>query len=101
MISFDPILAKKYGLHEAIILERFKILQEKNKENFQLYFEQKHWCEINDQIYNQFFYFMNRTELEYALENLKNRDVIDIKCVLETTVYSTKKPSQDTLLTLL
>ncbi len=97
MISFDPVLAKKYGVNEAIILERLRIVQNKNKENFQLYYSGKHWCEMNDLFYNEFFYFLGRGDFEYAVENLKNLGGIEITRVSDTTLYSIVNTNQDAL----
>lgn len=77
MISFDADFAKKYGLIEAIIFERIKILLEKNMHNFQNYYHSKFWVDLNHHVYSRFLFFLTQQELDYALENLQKNKLIE------------------------
>lgn len=79
MISFDPHLAKKYGMVEAILLERIRIIQENNELNFQLFFDGKHWAELNNRVCKEFLAFIPEADLKFAIENLEKRNVIQAK----------------------
>lgn len=95
MISFDPNFAKQFGLHEAIIFERLKILLTKNIENFQNYYETKFWVDLNLHIYNNFLFFIPQQDVDYALENLKKRKVIEELKINDHNLYTISEKYKD------
>jgi len=88
MICFDPIFAKKYGLHEAIVYARIRILLKKNEENVQNYYRNRYWVDLNNQVYVNFLNFISKPDVEFAVENLKKNKVLDDRKVDETFLYT-------------
>lgn len=88
MVEFNPELARKYGLVEAIIFERLKLLQEKNIINCQNYYDNTYWVDMNDKVYSNFFYFLPNKDIEFALENLKKREVLKTLKIGDRELYS-------------
>jgi len=88
MIEFNPELARKYGLVEAIILQRLKLLQEKNAVNYQNYYNNTHWVDLNNKVYNAFLYFIPLSDVDFALEKLVKLNVLNTLKSGDTTLYS-------------
>lgn len=88
MITFDPVIAKRYGIIEAIVYERIRIIQDRNEANCQFFFRDKYWAEINDRIYKEFLSFIKEGDLEFAIANLQKQGIIDIRVVDSQQVYS-------------
>jgi hypothetical protein len=88
MISFDPELAKKFGLHEAIIFERIRILHVKNEENMQNYYQNRFWVDLNNHIYSNFLYYISQADVDFALENLVKLNVLDELKLPELFLYT-------------
>lgn len=88
MISFDPELAKKLGLHEAIIFERIRILHVKNEENMQNYYQNRFWVDLNNHIYSKFLYYISKADVDFALENLVKLNVLDELKLPELFLYT-------------
>lgn len=88
MIQFNPDFARQYGVTEAIVFERLKIIQLRNKDNFQNYYFDTYWVDFNYKIYSQFFYFIKESEVEYALDNLIKQEIIKCHIREHITYYS-------------
>ena len=88
MISFDPELAKKFGLHESIIFERIRILHIKNEENMQNYYQNRFWVDLNNHIYSKFLYYISQADVDFALENLVKLNVLDELKLPELFLYT-------------
>jgi hypothetical protein len=88
MIEFNPDFARQHGVIEAILFDRIKKIQYKNKDNFQNYYDDSYWVDLNVNIYNRFLYFLQRKDIDFALENLVRREVLKELNKDDITYYS-------------
>ena len=88
MISFDPMFAKRYGVIEAIVFERIRIIQSRNEVNCQFFFRDKYWAEINERVYKEFLSFIKESDLDFAIANLQKMGIIDIRTIESKEIYS-------------
>jgi hypothetical protein len=76
MISFDPYFAKQFGVNEAIIFERVKTLIQRNIHNCQNFYLDNYWADLNPHVVNNFLFFMNSVDIDFAISNLVKRNVL-------------------------
>ena len=83
LVYFSSEFARKHGILESIVIEVLKKLIEHNKINYQYFFLDSYYAEINSQVYTHYFSFVNQSEVLYAIENLKKARVIDTLTIKE------------------
>jgi len=86
--SFDNSFARRFGLHEAIVFARLKILYFKNYDSMQNYYNERIWVDINEHIYRTYLYFLPKQDINYALKSLEDQKVIISLETNETTLFS-------------
>ena len=74
--SFDINVAKKYGVHAAVILNNLEHWIAKNKANNQNYFEGNYWTYNSKKAFADLFPYMTTRQIEYALKKLIDDGII-------------------------
>ena len=88
MISFDPYFAKQFGLHESIVFERIKTLVLMNMHNYQNFYQDKFWADLNIHVINNFLFFLTNGDIDFAIDNLLKRKVLIQKNVDNVSWYA-------------
>lgn len=86
--SFNVDIAKKYGVHSAIILENLNYWITKNEANEQHFYDGHYWTYNSKKAFSELFPYMTERQIDYALKKL-----IDDGIVI-TGKYNTNKCNQ-------
>lgn len=68
--SFDIDIAKKYGVHAAVILNNFYFWIEKNRANGTNFFDGHYWTYNSKTAFAELFPYMTARQIEYAIKKL-------------------------------
>lgn len=74
--GFDPELAEKYGVNEAIVLWHLSFWISKNKANLKHQHDGKTWTYNSIKAFSEIFKFWNEKQIERILNSLKEQCVI-------------------------
>ena len=74
--SFDPIIAKYYGVDGAIVIENLYFWIMKNKANDKNYFDGEYWTYNSVKAFEELFPFWSKRQIERILKNLENEGAI-------------------------
>ena len=68
--SFDVDIAKRYGIHAAILLKNIYFWIEKNRANDTNYYDGYYWTFNSKKAFAELFPYMNARQVDYALQKL-------------------------------
>lgn len=68
--SFDVNIAKKYGVHEAILLNHLNFWIEKNRANDRHYYDGYYWTYSTKKAFAELFPYLTERQVGYVLEKL-------------------------------
>lgn len=68
--SFDVDIAKRYGIHAAILLKNIYFWIEKNRANGANFFDGHWWTYNSKKAFAELFPYMNARQVDYALQKL-------------------------------
>lgn len=77
--SFNPFLAEKYGINEAILINNFifwtrtNAAKPKDKNNF---FDNRYWVFGTPEYFANYFPYFSANQIKYALKNMLKSDVL-------------------------
>ncbi len=77
--SFNPFIAKKYGIIEAIIIDSFVFWTRTNAakpEELNNFFEDRYWCFGTPEYFSKFFPYLSPRQIKYALQNLTKSKIL-------------------------
>ena len=74
--SFDIIIAKEYGVLEAILINHFEFWIAKNAANQKNYYDGQYWTYNSIKSFNQLFPYVTPKQIRNALEHLKELGII-------------------------
>lgn len=74
--SFNPLIAKKYGIIESVIINTFIFWIQTNAAKETNYFEDRYWCFGTPQYFTKFFSYLTARQIKYALHNLIKAGVL-------------------------
>lgn len=83
MHSFDIDIAKKYGVHCAVLLNHIYFWIKKNEANNQNFFDGNYWTYNSKKAFETLFPYMTARQIDYALNKLIEQGI------LETGNYNT------------
>lgn len=67
---FNPFIAKKYGIIEAILINSFIFWTRTNAAKEENYHDERFWCYGTPQYFNKFFVYLTPRQIKYALKKL-------------------------------
>ena len=68
--SFDVDIAKRYGIHAAILLKNIYFWIEKNRANDTNFYDGYYWTFNSKKAFAELFPYMNARQVDYALQKL-------------------------------
>lgn len=68
--SFDVDIAKRYGIHAAILLKNIYFWIEKNRANDTNFYDGYYWTFNSKKAFSELFPYMNARQVDYALQKL-------------------------------
>ena len=68
--SFDVNIAKKYGVHEAILLNHLNFWIEKNRANDRHYYDGYYWTYSTKKAFAELFPYLTERQVGSVLEKL-------------------------------
>jgi len=68
--SFNPILAKKYGIYEAIIISSFIYWTQTNAAKESNFHNDRYWCYGTPEYFTKFFIYLTPFQIRYSLKKL-------------------------------
>ena len=68
--SFDVVIAKRYGIHAAVLLKNIYFWIEKNRANGANFFDGHWWTYNSKKAFAELFPYMNARQVDYALQKL-------------------------------
>ncbi len=74
--TFDPVIAKRYGVEGAIIIENLYFWIMKNKANDKNYFDGDYWTYNSVKAFEELFPFWTKRQIERILKNLEKEGAI-------------------------
>ena len=74
--SFDVIVAKEYGVLEAILLNNLEYWISKNVANQKNYYDGYYWTFNSIRAFNEFFPYASQRQIQNALNHLKELEII-------------------------
>lgn len=74
--TFDGVIAKEYGIPEAVLFYNIAFWEKQNRLNEHNYFEGRYWTYNTLKAYQGLFDFMSLATIKRALKNLKEADLI-------------------------
>lgn len=74
--SFDVIVAKEYGILEAILLNHFEYWIAKNIANKKNYYNGCYWTFNSIRAFNELFPYVSQRQIQTALNHLKELEII-------------------------
>lgn len=74
--SFNTDIAKKYGIHSAVLLNNIQFWTEKNKANGKHFYDGNYWTYNSRKAFTELFPYMNARQVDYALKKLIDDGVI-------------------------
>lgn len=88
--SFDTEIAREYGVVEAIILEHFYFWISKNIANEKHFIEGNYWTYSSVRALNEIFGYLTPKRIRNAIENLKDKGLINVGNFNEAKFDQTK-----------
>ena len=77
MHSFDIDIAKKYGVHSAVLLNYLYFWVKKNEANNQNFYDGKYWTYNSKKAFETLFPYMTARQIDYALNKLIEQGIIE------------------------
>lgn len=74
--TFDTNIAKKYGVHCAIILNHLYFWIEKNKANGKNFFDGYYWTYNTKNSFSELFPYLTQRQIDYSLRKLIDEKII-------------------------
>ena len=74
--SFDPIIAKHFGVDGAVIIENLYFWIMKNKANDKNYYDGEYWTYNSVKAFEELFPFWSKRQIERILKNLEKEGAI-------------------------
>lgn len=74
--SFDIAIAKKYGVHSAVLLNNIYFWVEKNKANNVNFEDGTYWVYCSKKAFAELFPYMTQRQIDYALKKLINDEIL-------------------------
>ena len=74
--SFNIIVAKEYGIVEAILLNNFEYWIAKNQANQTNFYNGVYWTYNSTRAFTELFPYLSQRQIQYALKHLKDEDII-------------------------
>ena len=74
--SFDAEIAKKYGVHSAIILNHLYFGIERNKANDVNFYDGYYWTYNSKETFTTLFPYMTARQIDYAMKRLINEGLV-------------------------
>lgn len=68
--SFDVDIAKRYGIHAAVLLKNIYFWIEKNRANGKNFYDGYFWTYNSKKAFSELFPYMNARQVDYALQKL-------------------------------
>jgi hypothetical protein len=74
--TFNPIIAEKYGVYEAIIIEAFVFWTKTNAAKGSNFHEERYWCFGTPEYFRKFFTYLTQSQIKYSLKKLFSAGVL-------------------------
>lgn len=68
--SFNPLLAKKFGITEAVIINSLIFWTQTNAAKETNFHQDRYWCFGTPEYFTKFFIYLSARQIKYALSNL-------------------------------
>jgi hypothetical protein len=73
---FNPFVAKKYGIIEAILINSFIFWTRTNAAKEENYHDERFWCYGTPQYFTKFFVYLTPRQIKYALKKLVDSNAL-------------------------